>query len=109
MLPEVNNLVSNIEEMDRKFNRPDYLYHYTTPAGLLGIFETKSIWLTHSSFLNDAKEFIYTQELFLKLLNHLCNNPSTQDEKELAGWLSMDMETRMYPFFSFSLSAHKDD
>lgn len=34
----------------------DELYHYTTAAGLSGILESKSLWATHSSFVNDAEE-----------------------------------------------------
>lgn len=34
----------------------DELYHYTTAAGLSGILESKSLWATHSSFMNDEEE-----------------------------------------------------
>ena len=36
---------------------PDLLYHYTTPAGLLGILESKSIWATNHRYLNDIREY----------------------------------------------------
>lgn len=32
------------------------LFHYTTASGLIGIIETKSLWATHASFLNDTTE-----------------------------------------------------
>jgi len=35
---------------------PDRLYHYTSPAGLIGIAKSKSLWATHVKFLNDSKE-----------------------------------------------------
>ena len=36
---------------------PSILYHYTTPAGLLGIVEKKEIWASHTQYLNDQREF----------------------------------------------------
>lgn len=32
------------------------LYHYTTATGISGILESKSLWATHSSFMNDEEE-----------------------------------------------------
>src|SRR3954462_8138065 len=39
---------------------PDILYHYTNPAGVDGIFKSKSVWLSHSGFLNDSSEYEHT-------------------------------------------------
>lgn len=36
---------------------PATLYHYTTPAGLLGIVENRQIWASHTQYLNDQLEF----------------------------------------------------
>jgi hypothetical protein len=36
---------------------PPILYHYTTPAGLLGIIDKKEIWASHTQYLNDQREF----------------------------------------------------
>lgn len=35
---------------------PPRLYHYTSPAGLVGIVTTRTLWATHVRFLNDASE-----------------------------------------------------
>ena len=35
------------------------LYHYTSPAGLLGIFNTSELWLSDSDFVNDSSESDY--------------------------------------------------
>jgi hypothetical protein len=36
---------------------PDHsLFHYTTATGLVGIVESKTLWATHASFLNDTAE-----------------------------------------------------
>jgi hypothetical protein len=42
---------------------PPRLYHYTTPAGLLGIIENNKLWATHINYLNDATELGYAREL----------------------------------------------
>jgi hypothetical protein len=42
---------------------PSTLYHYTTPAGLLGIIENNKLWATHINYLNDATELGYAREL----------------------------------------------
>ena len=47
---------------------PEILYHYTTAKGLLGIFNTKSIWATHVSYLNDEQEFVYITTIFKKIM-----------------------------------------
>ena len=33
------------------------LFHYTTLAGMLGIFDSWTLWATHVRYLNDFKEF----------------------------------------------------
>ena len=35
---------------------PEFLYHYTTQEGLLGILKDKCIWATHIRYLNDTSE-----------------------------------------------------
>lgn len=41
------------------------LYHYTTFAGLAGIYQTNTIWATHYKFLNDTSEFAVFHGLLL--------------------------------------------
>ena len=47
------------------------LYHYTTAAGLKGIFETEELWFTDYRFHNDPDEFLYGKKLAVKALNTL--------------------------------------
>lgn len=35
---------------------PSHLFHYTSPAGLIGIAQTKKLWATNTRFLNDLRE-----------------------------------------------------
>jgi hypothetical protein len=53
------------ESIEIVFNSapPETLYHYTSQAGLLGIINTKAIWVTHSEYLNDRSEFIHAVEI----------------------------------------------
>lgn len=39
------------------------LYHYTNGNGLLGIFSSKELWLSHIGFLNDSNEIRLALEL----------------------------------------------
>jgi hypothetical protein len=36
---------------------PEFLYHYTSQDGLLGIISSASLWATNISYMNDATEF----------------------------------------------------
>lgn len=50
------------------------LYHYTTIDGLKGIIKNRSMWLTHTSTLNDPTELKYGKEIILKILNNEIGN-----------------------------------
>jgi len=45
------------------------LFHYTTQEGLLGIINTRSLWITSVRHLSDSTEFAYTIELVREKLN----------------------------------------
>lgn len=47
---------------------PDRMWHYTSAAGLKGIFETQSLWATNTAFLNDTSEFSYGVGMLLEAL-----------------------------------------
>ena len=51
---------------------PNFLYHYTTEQGLLGIVDSGTLWATNIGYLNDATEFSLSLELIRdRLLNEL--------------------------------------
>jgi DUF2971 family protein len=58
----------------------DYLYHYTTPEGLMGIVKNQELWATSVFFLNDIAEFKHGIELGRDHLEALFNN--TEKTKE---------------------------
>lgn len=41
------------------------LFHYTSASGLLGIFNSSSIWVSQLQYMNDHKEFAYAVDLAL--------------------------------------------
>jgi hypothetical protein len=40
---------------------PRITYHYTSQAGLLGIFSSRTIWASAIQYLNDASEFAFAR------------------------------------------------
>jgi hypothetical protein len=49
----------------------EFLYHYTTPEGLVGIVEKQEIWATDLSCMNDTTEFRVGLDLAIKHLEEL--------------------------------------
>lgn len=50
------------------------LYHYTSPAGLLGIFNSSMLWLSDSDFLNDSSESDYFEGIYHDAIPYLDNH-----------------------------------
>ncbi len=46
--------------------RSGYLWHYTTMAGLVGIFSSEELWATEARFLNDAEEIRWASAFLVK-------------------------------------------
>ncbi len=70
--------------------RPDRaLYHYTNSAGLIGIFESKTIWATSVYHLNDSEEYLHAYQLLRKEIarrrkdSTLLGQPITEWLKEI--------------------------
>jgi hypothetical protein len=45
---------------------PEFLYHYTSQDGLLGIVQSRAIWATNISYMNDATEFGLARDRLLE-------------------------------------------
>ena len=54
------------------------LYHYTDAAGLRGIIESRKLWLTSISYLNDSTEYQQAGVALRKALNLLLEEPKTE-------------------------------
>jgi len=52
-------------------NTPKILYHYTTQRGFVGIVNSKSIWATNITYLNDSTEFTYAFDVAKRIINYL--------------------------------------
>lgn len=46
----------------------DFLYHYTSTSGLIGILSNEVIWLTNAGFLNDIEELSYGAKMMAESL-----------------------------------------
>lgn len=66
---------------------PDILYHYTTQSGLLGIIQQDEIWMTHTQYLNDSREFHHAVDLAHKVLAEKL--ASSQNDYERHIWEAM--------------------
>lgn len=90
---------------------PTPLYHYTTGDNLIRIIESKEIWATHISCLNDATEIMYSvEELRKRVKIRLLANQKPELE-----FLLKKMDERLAtprveiaPAFLFCLSTKKD-
>lgn len=68
---------------------PNYLYHYTSAAGLIGILSSKSIWLTDLRYMNDMSELQYAQQVIERCISDTMSEPSLTDlQKEFLSRIS---------------------
>ena len=66
------------------------LYHYTSVGGLVGIVETKVLWATHVSFLNDTVEIRHAVSLLQSRIRELASGSTGPRMKlftQLREWL----------------------
>lgn len=50
---------------------PKRLFHYTSPTGLIGIAESKTIWATHIQHLNDRKELEHAVDIARLIISNM--------------------------------------
>ncbi len=77
------------------------LYHYTSRAGLLGMFNSKSIWFTDMLYMNDSEEFHYAVEVVKRIIQ--CNF-----DDNLTSALNNQTHLKSKHLYTFSLSERKD-
>jgi hypothetical protein len=49
--------------------RPERIYHYTNAPGLMGIFNSKTLWATDVWYMNDTGEATYAKEVIRQFLD----------------------------------------
>jgi hypothetical protein len=52
----------------------NYLYHYTSNIGLMGIIEKNCLWVSRADFLNDSLEIAYLKEILHFIINEIENS-----------------------------------
>ena len=63
-------------------NPDDFLYHYTTTAGLIGILTSQNIWLTNAGFLNDSEELAHGAGHAVKQLRSQAKNMRSSSKNQ---------------------------
>lgn len=91
----------------------DYLYHYTTAEGLIGIVKTRKIWATNILYLNDVKEFRHGVELSGEYVKQLLEKATDPGERTYLEKLAASVEelktTGEAPGYVCSFSKWRDD
>lgn len=81
------------EEIVKRYQKPlpNFLYHYSDPAGLKGIIENKTLWATHYNYTNDIEEVWYGIDLAIDEVEKRTNDlfGSTKDISDFSSsqWL----------------------
>ncbi len=76
--PELRDASKSFEEMvwKKKHELDKPLFHYTTLEGLMGILETRSIWLSEIRCFKDAHEFQYGMSVISKAIDEAIQGES---------------------------------
>ncbi len=89
---------------------PQVLYHYTDAAGLLGMLQSRRIWLTDYRFLNDRTEFVHIEKLVETLLAERGQQSGPDWRASFhAAILRWQKEDTPEDAFVFSCSQKRDD
>jgi hypothetical protein len=89
---------------------PEYLYHYTTGGGLVGIFASNKIWASNVLYMNDRSEVLYGIDLAKSIISDEKKQATAQTTKDfLTGLENMLDPTRwLFDFYAACFCA-KDD
>ena len=89
-------------------SRPNgLLYHYTTTAGIIGIFESRTIWATSTRHLNDSEEYLHAAKLLREEVEHRLNQETGSKRETFEQWIDSLREDRPDCFVT-SFSAKSD-
>ena len=64
---------------------PPTLYHYTSATGMLGMLDSRELWLTSVHYLNDRNEFLHTTSLTYSLISEKRRGASETQKAVLNG------------------------
>lgn len=87
-----------------------YLFHYTTPTGLIGILNSGEIWATNIRFLNDFNELIEAFDIAKSLLeSKLSGSDSKSKASDLLSNMINKIDSRSGKFYAYVCSFSKED
>jgi hypothetical protein len=72
------------------------LYHYTNQKGLLGIIRSREMWVTHTQYLNDRREFVHAVDLVREEIRRLLDT-SPKDSSRTESLIRMEGTLRWTP------------
>lgn len=90
---------------------PTHLWHYTSPAGLIGICKTKTVWATAADYMNDQKEHrLATDSVRHHIKVNLLGSHRARytDREALLLERMADSAAPRAGIYTFSLSAKRD-
>jgi hypothetical protein len=94
---------------------PKTLYHYTDLSGFVGIVESKKLWATNVSYLNDYTEYLHTIKLARSYTERALRGARDEVRRRFYEMLLERLrpddlkETDFPPIFTFCLSEKRDD
>lgn len=107
------NYTTEIIKTLPKVPRPDILWHYTTGANLIKIFESDSLWMTQISCLNDHREIRLASHRYKEALENYGRQKTLSDpEKILLQKAIKGLENDSAPinwWYVACFSAERDD
>lgn len=88
---------------------PPLLYHYTSPAGLIGIITPKAVWATNVAHLNDTKEIQFAADYAKDIIIEKYLKAATSaDETALLLRMSEMAGTAARRYYVFSITEAGD-
>src|SRR5260370_26658051 len=65
---EVKKIVDDLDQLRPSHDVPQQLYHYTEQKRLMGILDSKRLWATDITYLNDSMELRYGFEIISSVI-----------------------------------------
>lgn len=84
------------------------LYHYTSVSGLLGILQSRVLWATDISFLNDSEEFRHGLSIAADLVVQRLESATGNDHALLIELQKILAQENRFPAYVVSFTEHGD-
>lgn len=106
-----NRVCTHFDETHLQRSHDGYLYHYSNDIGLFAILQTRVLWLSDYTTLNDPKEISYGIEIGYGKLKEICDLDGSPLALELSKHMSEIIEgsTRVVKYYILSMSLADDE